>query len=60
MVDSDKAGKISQSEFQAGCGKGWIQQPDAATVNDMKSALGAFATVDTEDRDGKWFVPARL
>ena len=36
MVDTDKDGKISQSEFQAGCGKGWIQQPDAATVNDMK------------------------
>ena len=24
MVDTDKDGKISQSEFQAGCGKGWI------------------------------------
>ena len=33
MVDTDKDGKISQSEFQAGCGKGWIQKPDAATVN---------------------------
>lgn len=36
MVDTDKDGKISQSEFQAGCGKGWIQKPDAGTVNDMK------------------------
>ena len=36
MVDTDKDGKISQSEFQAGCGKGWIQKPDASTVNDMK------------------------
>ena len=36
LVDTDKDGKISQSEFQTGCGKGWIQQPDAATVNDMK------------------------
>ena len=36
MVDTDKDGKISQAEFQAGCGKGWIQQPDAATVDDMK------------------------
>ena len=36
MVDTDKDGKISQSEFQAGCGKGWIQQSDAATTNDMK------------------------
>lgn len=24
MVDTDKDGKISLSEFQAGCGKGWI------------------------------------
>lgn len=37
MVDTDKDGKISQSEFQAGCGKGWIQKPDAATVKDMNS-----------------------
>ena len=36
MVDSDKDGKISQAEFQTGCGAGWIQKPDAATVNDMK------------------------
>ena len=36
MVDTDKDGKISQSEFQAGCGAGWIQKPDASTVNDMK------------------------
>jgi hypothetical protein len=26
MVDTDKDGKISQAEFTAGCGKGWIQQ----------------------------------
>ena len=38
MVDTDKDGKISQSEFQAGCGKGWIQKPDASTINDMKSS----------------------
>ena len=36
MVDTDKNGKISQSEFQAGCGAGWIQKSDASTVNDMK------------------------
>jgi hypothetical protein len=36
MVDTDKNGSISQSEFQTGCGKGWIQKPDAATINDMK------------------------
>ena len=36
MVDTDEDGKISQSEFQTGCGKFWIQQPDAAIVNDMK------------------------
>ena len=36
MVDTDKDGKISQSEFQAGCAAGWIQKPDASTVNDMK------------------------
>ena len=36
MVDADNNGSISQDEFKAGCGKGWIQQPDAATVNDMK------------------------
>lgn len=36
MVDTDKDGAISQAEFQAGCGKGWIQQPDASTVDDMK------------------------
>src|SRR5215210_5989746 len=35
MVDSDKDGKISQSEFQAGCGKGWIQS-DVAATKDMK------------------------
>jgi hypothetical protein len=36
LVDTDKDGKISQSEFQAGCGKGWLQQPDASTVDQMK------------------------
>lgn len=36
MVDSDKDGKISAGEFKAGCGKGWIQEADASTVNDMK------------------------
>ena len=36
MVDTDKDGKISQAEFQAGCSKGWIQKPDASTVNQMK------------------------
>jgi hypothetical protein len=36
MVDADKDGSISQSEFQAGCGKGWIQKSDAATADDMK------------------------
>ena len=36
MVDTDKDGKITQSEFQAGCAAGWIQKPDASTVNDMK------------------------
>jgi hypothetical protein len=37
MVDADKDGKISQSEFQAGCGKGWIQKPEAATIKDMNT-----------------------
>ena len=36
MVDADKDGKISADEFKTGCGKGWIQQPDAATIKDMK------------------------
>ena len=36
MVDTDKAGKISQSEFKAGSGAGWIQKRDASTVKDMK------------------------
>jgi hypothetical protein len=36
MVDTDKNGSISQSEFQTGCSKGWIQKPDAATVNELK------------------------
>jgi hypothetical protein len=38
MVDTDKDGKISQSEFQAGCGKGWVQKADTSTVNDMKGS----------------------
>jgi hypothetical protein len=37
MIDTDKDGKISQTEFQDGCAKGWIQKADASTVNDMKS-----------------------
>jgi hypothetical protein len=36
MVDTDKNDSISQSEFQTGCGKGWIQKPDASTVDEMK------------------------
>jgi hypothetical protein len=36
LVDTNKDGNISQSEFQTGCGKGWIQKPDASTVDDMK------------------------
>jgi hypothetical protein len=36
MVDTDKDAKISAAEFKTGCGKGWIQEPDAATVKDMK------------------------
>jgi len=36
MVDTDKDGKISADEFKTGCGKGWIQEPDAATVKDMQ------------------------
>src|SRR5688572_5819129 len=36
MVDTDKDAKISADEFKAGCGKGWIQEPDAATIKDMK------------------------
>jgi hypothetical protein len=38
MVDTDKDGKISQTEFQTGCGKGWIQKPDTSTVNEMKGS----------------------
>jgi hypothetical protein len=37
MVDTDKDGKISQSEFQAGCAKGWISS-DTATINNMKAS----------------------
>ena len=40
MVDTDKDGNISQSEFQAGCGKGWIQKSDASTVDTMKGDKG--------------------
>jgi hypothetical protein len=36
MVDTDKDGKVSPAEFQGGCSKGWIQKPDAATVDQMK------------------------
>jgi hypothetical protein len=36
FFDSNKDGKISQAEFKAGCSAGWIQKPDASTVNDMK------------------------
>jgi hypothetical protein len=36
MVDTDKDGKISAAEFKTGCGKGWIQEPDAATVKEMQ------------------------
>lgn len=38
LVDSNKDGSISQDEFKTGCSKGWIQKPDAATVNDMKGS----------------------
>jgi hypothetical protein len=38
MVDTDKDGKISADEFKAGCSKGWIQEPDAATLKDMKGS----------------------
>ena len=34
MVDTHKEGKISQAEFTAGWGEGWIQKPDEPT--DMK------------------------
>ena len=36
MVDTDNNGSISQEEFKTGCGKGWIQAPDAASIKDMK------------------------
>ena len=36
MVDTDNNDSISQTEFKAGCAKGWIQEADAATVKDMK------------------------
>ncbi len=36
MVDTNNDGKIDAAEFKAGCGKGWIQQPDASTVKDMQ------------------------
>ena len=35
MVDTDKDGKISASEFKSGCGKGWIQSADASTTKAM-------------------------
>jgi hypothetical protein len=38
MVDTNKDGSISKDEFSKGCAKGWIQEPDAATVKDMKGA----------------------
>ena len=38
MVDTNKDGKIAGDEFKAGCGKGWIQNADAATAKDMKGA----------------------
>jgi hypothetical protein len=41
MVDSNKDGKVSQSEFKAGCGKGWIQAADSSTIKDMDSSKGA-------------------
>jgi hypothetical protein len=40
MVDTDKDGKISQAEFQAGCGQGWIQKSDASTASGMKNDQG--------------------
>ena len=36
MVDTDNSGSISQEEFKTGCGKGSIQEPDAATIKDTK------------------------
>jgi len=36
MVDTDKDGNVSGEEFAAGCDKGWIQEPDAATIKDME------------------------
>ena len=38
LVDTDKDGNISQAEFQVGCSKGWIQNPDAATADQMKGS----------------------
>jgi hypothetical protein len=35
MVDSDNDAKIDESEFKAGCSKGWIKSADAATIKDM-------------------------
>jgi hypothetical protein len=40
MVDTYKDGKISQAEFQAGCGQGWIQKSDASTASGMKNDQG--------------------
>jgi hypothetical protein len=38
MVDTSGDAKITQDEFKAGCGKGWIQSADASTVKDMKGS----------------------
>jgi len=38
MIDTDKDGKISADEFTARCAQGWIQEPDASTVKDMKGS----------------------
>jgi hypothetical protein len=43
MVDTDKDGDISQTEFQTGCGKGWIQKSDA-TPNNGRWAKGSERT----------------
>jgi EF hand len=39
MVDTDKDGKISAAEFKTGCGKGWVQNADAATTKPMTPKL---------------------
>lgn len=35
MVDTDTDGTISAAEFKTGCGKGWVQNADAATTKEM-------------------------